>query len=64
MRLTPEGVESMGIESGKHFCHRQANPKCDSPAEQVDFRFTVTEDVDVGGVVVVGEDDDVESLCP
>ncbi len=33
-------------------------------AEQVDFRFAVTEDVDVGGVVVVGEDDDAESLCP
>src|ERR1019366_6824023 len=30
--LTPKGVESIRIESGKHFCHRQANPKCDSPA--------------------------------
>jgi alpha/beta hydrolase fold len=26
-----QGVESMGIEPGKLFCHGQANPKCDSP---------------------------------
>ena len=32
MRLTRTGVESIRFEPGKHFCHSQANPKCDSPA--------------------------------
>jgi arginase family enzyme len=26
-----QGLDSMGIESGTHFCHTQANLKCDSP---------------------------------
>src|ERR1019366_6033806 len=40
--LTPKGVESIRIESGKHFCHRQANPKCDSPAQRLaGFRNTL-----------------------
>ena len=37
--LTPKGVESIGIESGKHFCHRQVNPKCGSPAPHNDISW-------------------------
>jgi hypothetical protein len=38
-----QDVESMGIEPGKHLCHGQAKPKCDSPASGSNTGWQVRE---------------------